>query len=118
MTIDEMRCKIIDAYPGLKWRDKCLRMPTNQVYAVYKSLEARNFDTTKKAENVEPEESIHQIDMFEFIAFLKVAEKEVPYEFKEEDDRFFGKVNGEFMEFESESQYRSYINEERYSLQN
>jgi hypothetical protein len=41
MTTDQMRCRLAEAYPGPKWRLKCMQMPDRQVIAIFKSVNNR-----------------------------------------------------------------------------
>ena len=114
-----MRAKISEVYPGKKWHERCAKMSTNQVVAVYRSLEKKNFDrnygVTKKT--AEPEENEpHQMDIFEYMIIREAEEKrksiesiDKDYEFKENDHKFYGRVNGKFIEFESEAEYMKYL---------
>lgn len=120
MTIAEMRLKISEVYPGKKWHERCSKMPNSQVVAVYKSLEKRNFDRNYGAieENhgIEQNEEFHQLDIFEYMMQEKLREEELKvknaYEFKEDDHRFFGRINGKYVEFESEDEYLRVLQDE------
>lgn len=68
MTINQMRCYILESYPhaSAKWRNKVANiMPTNQIVAIYKSILRRE---EKEYEEKKKEEQYHQIDIFEYIA--------------------------------------------------
>lgn len=43
MPVEQMRYKVIEVYPGEKWKQKVSKMSDNQVIAVY-----RNFQYKKK----------------------------------------------------------------------
>lgn len=115
MTIEQMRQKIIGCYKGMKWHDRCLHMPNNQVYAVYKSLEARNFNEGGTEEVEEhPKELNHQMDIFEYQSILKAVEEKFPYDFHMDDSgTCYGFICGEEMYFVSEEEYSEYLNERR-----
>lgn len=66
MTINEMRSYISSCYPSMNWKTKVSRMPTRQVYAIYRSLKRREEKLNIKWFNREPE-GYHQIDMFEYL---------------------------------------------------
>lgn len=69
VTINNMRQFILDQYPNsMKFREKVLKMPTNQVIAIYHSLMNRKnrIESTEKHENSQKEE-FHQIDIFEWL---------------------------------------------------
>lgn len=38
MTVNQMRMAIVEAYPNVKWKNKCETMPDNQVIAIYKRM--------------------------------------------------------------------------------
>lgn len=58
MTVNQMRMAIAEAYPNLKWKDKCETMPDNQVIAIYKRI--MNGPTRKV-----PSEQYKQLDIFD-----------------------------------------------------
>ena len=41
MTVDQMRERITNAYPGLEWKDRVARMEDKQVVAIFNSCEER-----------------------------------------------------------------------------
>lgn len=47
MTVDAMRCRLAEVYPGPKWRLRVMQMPERQVIAIYKNL-SRNDKLDKK----------------------------------------------------------------------
>lgn len=68
MTINDMRCYILDSYPNASkiWRNKvAFTMRSNQIIAIYKSIVNRGMNRKSiKQEN----EEYHQIDIFEWLA--------------------------------------------------
>ena len=64
MTINAMRCFILDSYPHASkdWRNKvAFTMKPNQIIAIFRSISERD---AKKKQN----EQYHQIDIFEYLA--------------------------------------------------
>ena len=69
VTINNMRQFILSEYPNsTKFHEKVLKMPTNQVIAVYHSLLNRKnrIESSKNHENP-PKEEFHQMDIFEWL---------------------------------------------------
>lgn len=66
--IERMRMVVSDAYPGMKWKARVAKMPTNQVVAVYKSI--MNRSSRLQSGNVYgivvEREEFHQYNLFEF----------------------------------------------------
>lgn len=77
MTINQMRCYILDSYPkaGQKFRSKVLDMPTNQIVAIYKSILSRQ-SSTNRSEGNSKKEDYHQIDIWEFLASADAENKD------------------------------------------
>ena len=68
MTINQMRCYILDSYPNASksWRNKvAFTMRTNQIIAIYHSIVNRDMNRKKKENE---KEQYHQIDIFEWLA--------------------------------------------------
>lgn len=67
-----MRLQVINAYPGENWRKKVMKMPVNQLVAIYNSIQRREAKRIK--EEAQP---YHQIDIFEYLQTKgKTNEKE------------------------------------------
>lgn len=65
LSIESKRKMISDQYDGLKWKERCRRMPDNQVYAVYASfLRQGKFDPARK-QNVKNAE-YQQMTIFDY----------------------------------------------------
>lgn len=115
MTIEQMRQKIMGCYKGMKWHDRCLHMPSNQVYAIYKSLEAKNFNvgvTEEKVEDAPKKDANHQMDMFEYSMLQKMVEEKYPYDFHMDDSgTCYGFIGKDQMFFVSEEEYKEYLND-------
>lgn len=41
MSIDQMRCALIEVYPGPNWRKRVIEMEDKQVIATYKNMERK-----------------------------------------------------------------------------
>lgn len=68
MTINAMRCYILDSYPHASkdWRNKvAFTMKPNQIIAIFRSISERD---AKKKEEKKQDEQYHQIDIFEYLA--------------------------------------------------
>lgn len=71
-NIAQMR-EYISKHPRYKnsmaWRDRCQRMPSNQVVAIYNKFLQQNYTKIERdmqAEKSKPE-TYHQMDMFEYM---------------------------------------------------
>ena len=65
-TINQMRSKILEAYPNasMKWRQKVTNMKTSQVVAIYRSVLAREEKLEKQKAQ---DKKYHQIDIWEWL---------------------------------------------------
>ena len=59
-SMSDMRLFVMAAYPSLSWKDRLAKMYPRQVAAIYRKMK-------KKEEN---EKKYHQIDMWEYMAYL------------------------------------------------
>lgn len=67
LSIEQMRTRVMSAYPGDRWKMKCHFMPDNQVVALYyKFLRTGKFDKKKKP-RIPKKEVYHQMDIFDYI---------------------------------------------------
>ena len=75
MTINEMRCYILDSYPhaSQKWRASVLEMPSNQIVAIFRSILSRA-KPEKRSESQIPKETCHQMDIWEYLAGKDASE--------------------------------------------
>jgi hypothetical protein len=130
-NIGNMRKFILDHYPNADkgYHAKVAKMKYKQVYAICKSLEERDARNKERAkhptqadimimekDNKKSESQPHQINIFEYLINKQAAEEKFPYEIKEEDDKIFGLVENEWIEFDSEKEYSDYIKEERANI--
>ena len=67
MTIADMRSALLTKYEGEAWRKKVMRMPDNQVFAVYKRISEEGFKRARGTGHT-------QIDIFEAL-FCKTLEE-------------------------------------------
>lgn len=67
-TMNEMRNYISKRYDSMKWKHKVSKMPTNQVFAIYKSFKERDVVKPKK-------EEYHQMDMFEYLYSINTGKE-------------------------------------------
>ena len=65
MTIGQMRDYILNAYPGDKWKARCRCMRSNQVIAIFHSLQSRDRDKKKEARQVKPDTAGIQLTIFD-----------------------------------------------------
>lgn len=54
MTVDAMRTRLTEVYPGPKWRLRVMQMPERQVIAIYKNLSRNNKLNKKPKKKKEP----------------------------------------------------------------
>lgn len=69
MTINQMRCFILDSYPNASkgWRNEvAFVMSPNRIVAIYKSI--INREQRKLNKQAEKTEIYHQMDIFEWLA--------------------------------------------------
>lgn len=90
LSESQVRMIVSNYYPNDKWRRRVANMPSNQVYAIYQSTEARN--ARKKAEAIEArknkialytpeerkeidtvEESYKQMNIFDYMTKMKIT---------------------------------------------
>ncbi len=72
MTVNDMRLYLLEQYPNSKtWRHRVANMKTNQVIAIYKDMEQRNYRKAQEAK-AEPkqEAEYHQMDIYEYQLLL------------------------------------------------
>ena len=69
MTVNQMRCKVAEAYSGPLWRLKVQEMPDKQIIAVYKDMEQRGvFEPKKKPKTkLNKEPKCEQLTIWDFI---------------------------------------------------
>lgn len=71
MTVNEMRTFIIQ-HPKYKnsmyWKEKVLRMPDNQVIAIYNKFRQKSYEQIEKDLTVADNNQYHQMDIFEYVA--------------------------------------------------
>lgn len=65
--IERMRMVVCDAYPGMGWKAKVAKMPTNQIVAIYKNLQSRIDIHGRYMNNCTPMQidEYHQYNLFE-----------------------------------------------------
>lgn len=71
MTIEYMREKIAEVYPGVGWKVKCRDMPDNQVVAIYRSFIEKGLFNKKKRLKKQIKPS-NQINMFDYAKTIGV----------------------------------------------
>lgn len=64
LSIESKRQLISQVYDGMKWKQRCAKMPPNQVYAVYASFVRQGkFDTKKPSKS---NDIYQQMTMFDY----------------------------------------------------
>ena len=72
MTIEQMR-NYISKHPAYKnsprWRDRCMRMPEPQVFAIYKKFKEVDYKKLERELKQQDKDGndYHQINMFEYL---------------------------------------------------
>lgn len=72
MTIDQERVYIM-GHPKYKdsekWKDRVMRMPDNQVHAIYKQFQKVDYKKIEKEMKAQKKdnENYHQVDIFEYM---------------------------------------------------
>ena len=67
MDAKYMRLHVINEYPGDSWREKVLKMPDNQVIAIYNNILRRKAKKDILNEQQSADGMVyHQINMYEF----------------------------------------------------
>lgn len=66
--IQKMRMFVSDAYPGMKWKARVAKMPTNQIVAIYSCMKSRIDIHGNYINNCTPMQvdEYHQYNLFEF----------------------------------------------------
>ena len=64
-TVDQMRCRLAEVYPGPRWRLKCMQMPERQVIAIYKNMSEKDRFNVKKKKRGKKEPKAVQLTMFD-----------------------------------------------------
>ena len=68
ISMHQMRDYVFNAYAGKKWHERVLKMPNNQIVAIYKSLIKRE----ALPEVPKPKEELfHQMDIWEYMLSMK-----------------------------------------------
>ena len=70
MRLDQIKERLIEQYPGEKWKWKVYSMPPAQAIAIYKKFQKEGrFDPRHKRKPplILPKEETHQIDIWEYM---------------------------------------------------
>ena len=73
MTVDQMRCRLAEVYPGPKWYVRCMQMPENQVIAIYKNMSRTDRLKKKKRKNEPGVIRVQQLSIFDLPEFKNAA---------------------------------------------